>query len=69
MIAALIVLGVVFVFTEILHFKREGELIRRLASKNEDEYVKNYEKQEENRPLPVSPAKEAMKRWKSGAKG
>lgn len=68
MTVAFIVLGAVFCLCEVLHFKRERELMRRLASKNEAEYVKNYENERKN-PPPPSPSREAMKRWKSGAKG
>lgn len=66
MMVAVIVIGVVFVVSEVLHFQRENELIRRLASKNESEYQKNYVK-DEKETVP-SPAKLAMKRWKNGGK-
>lgn len=66
MIVAVIVIGVVFAMSEVMHFRRENELIRRIASRNESEYQKNYVK-EEKEPAP-SPAKVAMKRWKSGGK-
>ena len=72
---AVLVLGLVLIVSSVLnfaviywHFKRENELIRRLASKNETEYVKNYENDKKT-PLPESPAKVAMKRWKTGTKG
>lgn len=68
MTVAFIVLGAVFALCEVLHFKRERELIRRLSSKNEAEYVKNYEKEDKVPSIP-SPAREAMKRWKAGTKG
>lgn len=68
MTVAVIAIAVVFIVCETLHFKHERELIRRLASKNEAEYVQNYEPKEK-KPTPPSPAKEAMNRWKSGKKG
>lgn len=71
---AIFVMAVVFLVCEILHFlrdrlhyKREQELIRRLASKNETEYVNNYEK--DKTPKPPTQAQEALKRWKNGKKG
>lgn len=64
MILAVIAVCAVFALSEILHFRRENELIRRLASRNEDEYQRNYETKKE--PPRVSPAREAMKRWKTG---
>lgn len=70
-----LVFGLVLVVSNVLnfaviywHFKRENELIRRLASKNEAEYVKNYENDKKT-PTTESPSREAMKRWKSGMKG
>lgn len=67
MTAAFISLVLAFTVCEVLHFRHERELLRRLMSKDNTEYVKNYET--EKKPLPPSPAKEAMKRWKSGKKG
>lgn len=66
MTACFFLLAVVFVLTEMLHFRRERELIRRLIAKDEREYVSLYE---ERPPRPPSQAKEAMKRWKTGQKG
>ncbi len=64
MIVALFALCAVFALCEILHFKREGELIRRLACRNEEEYDRYYGA--ERTPSPPSPSREAMKRWKKG---
>lgn len=64
MSVALIAVCFVFVFCEALHYKREQELIRRLASRNEDEYQRNYETKQDT-AVP-SPAREAMRRWKKG---
>lgn len=63
---AFAVLGAIFVTTEVLHFIRERELIRRLASKNNIEYVTTYEKKDD--PRPPSRQKMAMERWKMGGK-
>ncbi len=68
MTAAIIALTVVFIVCEILHFRHERELIRRLMTRDDAEYLKNYETKEK-KPLPSSPAVEAMKRWKNGKKG
>lgn len=68
MIAALITLALAFVVSEVVHYRFERELIRRLMSRDNTEYVRNYEI-EEKKPLPPSPAIEAMKRWKTGKKG
>lgn len=71
---AIFVMGFVFLICEVfhlirdtMHYRREQELIRRLASKNETEYVNTYEK--EKTPKPPSQSQEALKRWKSGVKG
>jgi hypothetical protein len=63
--AVFAVCEVIHFLIEIQHFRRENELIRRLASKSETEYVKNYETPTKT-PPPPSPAKAAMKRWKAG---
>lgn len=63
MIVAVIAVCAVFALCEVLHFRRENELIRRLASRSEDEYQRNYETKKE---AAVSPARDAMRRWKKG---
>ena len=65
MIAALVVLGAVFVVCEVLHFRQERELVRRLMTKDDTEYKNKYETKEK-KELPVPPARAAMKRWKAG---
>ena len=69
MTVAIIVIGVVFAMSEVMHFRRESELLRRLMTRDNAEYVKNYESDEKKKPLPPSPSVEAMKRWKAGKKG
>lgn len=69
MIYEVIALAVVCIVSEVLHFRHERELIRRLMTKDNAEYVKNYESDENKKPLPPSPSAEAMKRWKAGKKG
>lgn len=66
MTVAVILLAGLFAFSEVLHFRRERELIRRLASRNEAEYLRDYEKRD---PTPPPPGRKAMARWKSGEKG
>lgn len=62
MTVAVILIGGIFIFSEILHFRRERELIRRLASRNEAEYFRAYEKKG---PTPIPPSRAAMARWRS----
>lgn len=69
MIYAVIALAAVCIVSEVLHFRHERELLRRLMTKDNAEYVKNYESDENKKPLPPSPSVEAMKRWKAGKKG
>lgn len=63
-----IAFAIVFIVCEILHFRHERELIRRLMTRDDAEYVKHYEN-ENKKPIPPSPSVEAMKRWKAGKKG
>lgn len=65
MTVAFIALCAVFAVCELLHFRRENELLRRLCTRSDNEYRQLYENQE---PLPPSPSREAMKRWKKGDK-
>jgi hypothetical protein len=65
MTVAFVAICAVFAVCELLHFRRESELIRRLATRDHTEYRQQYEKQD---PLPSSPSRDAMKRWKTGDK-